>query len=66
MAPPNLHQQQVRSKPNHLNESPTFVTEQALNATLKDLVQEMKNEFNSIRNDFRNDCHSAAAIARTQ
>ena len=26
----------------------------------------MKNELNSIRNDFRNDCHSAAAIARTQ
>ena len=70
MAPPksyhHQHQQQQKFKPDQLNQPPTFVTEQAFNATIKDLVQEMKEELNSIRTEFRNEFHSGAAISPIQ
>ena len=53
MAPPTSDNQQQRSQPDQLNQPPTFVAEQAFNATIRDLAQEMKKELNSIRNEFR-------------
>ena len=62
MAPPKSYQQQQqRSRPVQLNQPPTFVTEQTFNATIENLVQEMKKELDSIRNESR----SAAAMAPT-
>ena len=66
MAPPKSYQQQQRPKPDQSNQPPTFVTEQAFNATMKDLVQEMTKELNSIRNEFRDEFHSGAAISPIQ
>ena len=60
MAPPKSYRQQQTSKPDQLNQPPTFVTEQEFNATINDLAQEMKKELNSIRHELRNEFHSGA------
>ena len=65
MAPLETYRQQQKPRSDQLDQPPTFVTEQAFNATIEGLAQEMKEELSSIRNEFKNEFYTGAAISPT-